>query len=87
VPQEIIEADHFPRSHRVQGVRVLLDRLQAVIGQQLTEALPGFYSTDYKPSSASSSPKHSEKDAPKDEGKAAKPAKETASTAKKEKAD
>jgi putative FmdB family regulatory protein len=47
----------------------------------------GFYSTDYKPSSASSSPKHSEKEASKDEGKAAKPAKEAAATAKKDKAD
>jgi putative FmdB family regulatory protein len=47
----------------------------------------GFYSTDYKPSSASSSPKHADKDAPKDEGKTAKPAKETAAPAKKDKAD
>jgi putative FmdB family regulatory protein len=47
----------------------------------------GFYSTDYRPSSASSSPKHSEKEASKDEGKTAKPAKEPAATPKKEKAD
>jgi putative FmdB family regulatory protein len=47
----------------------------------------GFYSTDYKPSSASTSPKHAEKETSKDEGKTAKTAKEPAPTAKKEKSD
>jgi putative FmdB family regulatory protein len=47
----------------------------------------GFYSTDYKPSSASSSPKRSEKETSKDEGKTAKPAKEAAPTANKDKSD
>jgi putative FmdB family regulatory protein len=50
----------------------------------------GFYSTDYRPSSASSSPAKPEvkKEGFKDEGKAAKPAKEEpAAAAKKESSD
>jgi putative FmdB family regulatory protein len=47
----------------------------------------GFYSTDYKPSSASRSPKRSEKDGSKDDAKASKPAKEPAATTKKDKSE
>jgi len=50
----------------------------------------GFYSTDHRPSSASSSPDSSQKDGTKEDAKPAKPVKETTTSeksAKKEKSD
>jgi putative FmdB family regulatory protein len=47
----------------------------------------GFYSTDHRPSSASSPPSSSKKESTKDEAKPAKPAKEAATADKKEKSD
>jgi predicted nucleic acid-binding Zn ribbon protein len=44
----------------------------------------GFYSTDHRPSAASSSPAPSKKDEKKEGSKAAKPAKETSSSDKAE---